>query len=60
MWIKTKGGYLLNIDNVDFVHEMDGNTYAFIGKQRFLITNENIINRISNNLRRGTTIMEVE
>lgn len=60
MWIKTKGGYLLNMDCVDFVHFMDGNTYAFTGNTRHLITDEDILNRITYNLARGTTVMEVQ
>lgn len=60
MWIKTKGDYLLNLDSVSFIQFQDGNTYAFTGNIRHIITNKNILDRISHNLNRGTTIMEVE
>ena len=60
MWIKTKGGYLLNTDRIDYFTIIRECTYAYSGNQPFMITDENIISSIAHNLNRGTTVMEVK
>lgn len=63
MWIKTQGGYLLNLDNVEFIIYDSGNdnTYAYGGSDtRFYIIGEgNRVDSVYENLNRGTKIMEV-
>ena len=61
MWIKTQGGYLLNLDKVEFVNYNDTAdvTFANGDKLPHLICEGNIIDNISDNIIRGTKIMEV-
>ena len=61
MWIKTQGGYLLNLDRVDYVYCDGGYTKAqrVDSTALHIISEGNIIDNISDNIIRGTKIMEV-
>ena len=63
MWIKTQGGYLLNLDNVEFINYSDeeDNTYAYggVASRSYLVGEGNILGSIYDNINRGTKIMEV-
>lgn len=63
MWIKTQGGYLLNLDNVDYVICNDEYTKAVHSSgQRHtthIISEGNCLDDISNGLNRGYNYMEV-
>lgn len=65
MWIKTQGGYLLNLDNVDYVQYEGGCTRARntndnpVFGTTHIISDKNIIDAIYDNIARGTKIMEV-
>lgn len=64
MWIKTIGGYLLNLDNVDYIcyEESSGYTKAYHREHvcvTHIISDKNILDSIYDNIARGTKIMEV-
>lgn len=63
MWIKTQGGYLLNLDKVDYVICNDEYTKAVHSSgQRHtthIISEGNTLDSIYDNINRGTKIMEV-
>lgn len=63
MWIKTQGGYLLNLDKVEFViyDSGDNNTYAY-GKDHncyHIISEGNCVNNVRDGISSGAKIMEV-
>ena len=59
MWIKTQGNVLLNLDQMDFITYNNENTMAYKNSQPFIISDSDVVWKICDNLRRGTTIMEV-
>jgi hypothetical protein len=59
MWIKTKGGYLLNTDNVEYIIYNDGNTYASGLGLDHIIADYDCVDYIFDNLNRGAAVMEV-
>lgn len=61
MWIKTQGGYLLNLDNVEYVRydEVSDNTFATSDLITHVICEGDGVDVIMDNIIRGTKIMEV-
>lgn len=61
MWIKTQGGYLLNMNMVTYVeYYADADmTYAYTGNLNHAIAYGDVTTIIAENIQRGTKYMEV-
>lgn len=61
MWIRTKGGYLLNTDNIEFIKyfEDEDITCAMGLKNNHSLCYGDATQKIADNLNRGTIVMEV-
>jgi hypothetical protein len=65
MWIRTQGGYLLNLDKMEHIgyNPMFDKTMAYDTSHKpegtHVIAEGNHLETITNNIARGTAIMEV-
>lgn len=60
MWIRTQGGYLLNLDNVEYVRysEFDDKTYAY-GQLTHSICDGDLSNELTSMITANIKYMEV-
>ena len=59
MWIRTQGGYLLNLDRTDFIRTEGDLTLAYTGGTAHIIAEGDITGDVLGAVRAGTKIMEV-
>jgi hypothetical protein len=60
MWIKTQGGYLLNLNRVDFINydNTTDYTYAHSGNMSHILCEGDVTTIMANAIMRGTKFME--
>lgn len=59
MWIRTQGGYLLNLDRVDFMRAEGDLTLAYTDGTAHIVAEGDITGDVLGAFRAGTKIMEV-
>ena len=59
MWIRTQGGYLLNLDRVDFIKLDSDVTVAYANGLAHVIGEGDLVSTVSGAIRCNTTILEV-
>lgn len=59
MWIRTQGGYLLNLDRTDFIRTEDNLTLAYTSGTTHIIAEGDITEAILGAVRCNTNVLEV-